>query len=87
MSYRVVDLFAGGGGLSLGFEQAGFNVVAAIENWGAAAAVYRANFQSHPLLAMDLNDVASASEQIKNLAPDKKGLVLRFYRIKIYKMP
>ena len=70
MSLRVVDLFAGGGGLSLGFGQAGFNVIAALENWEPALAVYRANFPSHKLLNIDLNDVAAASEVIRDLAPD-----------------
>ena len=33
MKYRVIDLFAGAGGLSLGFSQTGcFNIVAAAEN-------------------------------------------------------
>ncbi|MBR6386879.1 MAG: DNA cytosine methyltransferase, partial [Thermoguttaceae bacterium] len=41
---RVVDLFAGSGGLSLGFQNAGFDVVAAFERWPAAAKCYRANF-------------------------------------------
>ena len=33
---RVVDLFCGCGGLSLGFEKAGFDVVAAFDKWDAA---------------------------------------------------
>lgn len=32
MRMRVVDLFSGCGGLSLGFENAGFDVVAAYDN-------------------------------------------------------
>ena len=44
----AVDLFAGCGGMSLGFEKAGVNVVAAYDNWDAAIDVYRANFQ-HPV--------------------------------------
>ena len=30
---KVVDLFCGCGGLSLGFEKAGMNVVAGFDNW------------------------------------------------------
>lgn len=40
----VVDLFAGAGGLSLGFEQAGFDVVAAVELDPIHAAVHEFNF-------------------------------------------
>ena len=42
---RIVDLYAGAGGLSLGFEQAGGTVVMAVEADPQAAATYRAN---HP---------------------------------------
>ena len=40
----VVDLFAGAGGMSLGFEQAGFDVVAAVEIDPVHALVHRFNF-------------------------------------------
>ncbi len=43
---RVLDLFAGCGGLSLGFSAAGFEIAAAVENNPTAAASYGANF--HP---------------------------------------
>ena len=41
---NAVDLFAGCGGLSLGFQKQGFNIVAAFEWWDAAVNCYRANF-------------------------------------------
>lgn len=45
---KTVDLFSGCGGLSLGFERAGFQVIAAYDNWEPAVKVYRDNF-SHPI--------------------------------------
>lgn len=70
MSLRVVDLFAGGGGLSLGFSKAGFEVVCAVENWKPAIAVYETNFPDHPVLNLDLNDSVTASLQIQEFLPD-----------------
>lgn len=43
----VVDLFCGAGGLSLGFTEAGFRTVLAIDNNPAAVATYRANLGDH----------------------------------------
>lgn len=63
---RVVDLFAGCGGLSLGLQTAGFDVVAGLDNWDPALEVYRSNFD-HPVFKQDLADVEgtiSVLEQI-----------------------
>ena len=65
---RVVDLFCGCGGLSLGMQQAGFDIVAAFDNWEAAIKVYRHNF-SHPVNHLDLSDIQHGSEVIKALQP------------------
>ena len=43
---RVLDLFSGCGGLSLGFSAAGFEITSAIENNLTAAASYGANFHA-----------------------------------------
>jgi len=46
-TYTVIDLFAGAGGMTLGFERAGFVPVFAVEVERAAARTYEANFGSH----------------------------------------
>jgi len=46
-SFRLLDLFAGAGGLSLGFSWAGFESVAAVELDSVAAQSYEANFGRH----------------------------------------
>lgn len=51
---RTVDLFAGCGGLSLGFQNAGFEIVAALDCWHPAIEVYRNNFQ-HPIFDIDIS--------------------------------
>lgn len=66
---RVVDLFCGCGGLSLGFQEAGFEIVAAYDKWEAALNVYRANFD-HPAEELDLSNVQSSSIAIDILKPD-----------------
>ena len=65
---RVIDLFAGCGGMSLGFENAGFDVVAAFDNWDAAITIYESNF-THPIYKKDLN-VDDVIQHISDLHPD-----------------
>jgi DNA (cytosine-5)-methyltransferase 1 len=45
-----IDLFSGAGGLSLGFEQAGFDVVAAVEIDPVHAAIHKFNFPDCAIL-------------------------------------
>lgn len=66
---RVVDLFCGCGGLSLGFKNAGFDVVAAYDKWEAALNVYRCNFD-HPAEELDLSNVQASAILIDQLEPD-----------------
>ena len=66
---KCVDLFAGCGGLSLGFEKSGFNVAAAFEYWDQSIAVYKENFL-HPIFKQDLTNEAESIELIKAYEPD-----------------
>ena len=69
MRMRVVDLFSGCGGLSLGFENAGFDVVAAYDNWQPAIAVHKANF-THPIFNVNLSDENIAVKHISEYQPN-----------------
>lgn len=66
---RTVDLFAGCGGMSKGFEAAGFELVLAAEKWAPARAVYEANFD-HPARDIDLSDLIAAVHGVKKERPD-----------------
>jgi len=65
---RVVDLFAGCGGLALGFKQPDYEVVAAFDNWDAAIEIYRANLP-HPVFKQDLSNVATSLDRIREFHP------------------
>jgi DNA (cytosine-5)-methyltransferase 1 len=58
-SPKVLDLFAGCGGLSLGLEDAGFEIAAAIEKDDWACATYGAN---HPRVEVIRRDIRDFSE-------------------------
>ena len=56
----AIDLFAGAGGLSLGFEQAGFDVVAAVEIDPVHASVHKFNFPNCAVIARSIVEVTGA---------------------------
>ena len=53
-----VDLFAGAGGLSLGFEQAGFDVAAAVEIDPVHCAVHKFNFPDTAILPRSVDELS-----------------------------
>lgn len=65
---RTIDLFCGCGGMSLGFQNAGFEILAAYDNWTPAVKVYKKNF-SHPIYQKDLSD-KSVQAEVKKMNPD-----------------
>ncbi|OFR36622.1 DNA cytosine methyltransferase [Porphyromonas sp. HMSC065F10] len=67
-NYRLIDLFAGCGGMSLGFQNAGFEVIAAYDFWQAAIDIYKENFQ-HPIYKVDLSQ-KDISEELAAANPD-----------------
>jgi len=59
-----IDLFAGCGGLSLGFEQSGFKGVLAIDFWQDALTTYSYNREHSKTLCGDLS--AISPDDVKN---------------------
>lgn len=66
--FRVVELFCGAGGLSLGMKQAGMSVVGACDIVPEAVAVYNRNVGDHARV-MDLSVVHDAVSWIMPLRP------------------
>jgi DNA (cytosine-5)-methyltransferase 1 len=53
---KIIDLFSGVGGLSLGFEKAGFEVVAAVDNWADAIETFNFNHKNKVGIVADVGD-------------------------------
>ncbi|MEB3279893.1 MAG: DNA cytosine methyltransferase [Lyngbya sp.] len=66
----AVDLFAGAGGMTLGFEQAGFDVLAAVEIDPIHCLVHEYNFPLWSVLCQDISELSAdeirTSSKIKN---------------------
>ena len=65
----TVDLFCGCGGLTLGLENAGFNVVCGIDNWQETLDIYASNF-THDVKTIDLSDIEKSTRVIHTYTPD-----------------
>ena len=63
----AVDLFCGGGGLTVGLKQAGFNVVSAVELDYAAASTYQANHPEVKLFVQDIRYIKG--EDLRQYSP------------------
>ncbi len=60
--YKVIDLFAGVGGLSLGFKNAGFDIVYANEFDKHIALSYKKNFDNFEVDTRDINSINIKSD-------------------------
>lgn len=68
MAKILIDLFAGCGGMSLGFQNAGFKIVAAYDNWQPAINIYSINFK-HNIYKRDLSK-ENILDELKGYNPD-----------------
>lgn len=58
MEHNVIDLFAGCGGFSVGFERAGYKITKAVEFDKSIAASYSHNHKRTKMLAEDIRNIA-----------------------------
>ena len=72
-AFSVVDLFCGAGGLSEGFQQAGFEVRAGTDYDPDALATYAANF---PKAEVILGDIRAADVKARALSAARSAAVL-----------
>lgn len=57
--YKIIDLFAGCGGLSNGFERVGFDAVLGIDNWKDALLTYKKNHKHSEIICEDITKISS----------------------------
>lgn len=73
---RVVDLYAGAGGLSRGFEMAGAEVVMAVEDSPKAAQTYRENHPNTFLLEESIDENWNIAERLDRSLEDSECSLL-----------
>lgn len=68
----AVDLFAGAGGMTLGFEQAGFDVLASIEIDPIHCAIHEYNFPLWTAICASVTDISGADIRSKSQIGDRE---------------
>jgi DNA (cytosine-5)-methyltransferase 1 len=66
----AVDLFAGAGGMTLGFEQAGFDVLAAVEIDPIHCAIHKFNFPHWSAICQSVTDISGQEIRSKSNIKD-----------------
>jgi len=69
---NAIDLFAGAGGLSLGLELAGIEVVGSVEYCPKAVITYKHNFPGHVSMCKDITEFPP--EEMEKALKNQKGL-------------
>ena len=67
---KIIDLFCGAGGLSLGFEEAGFESILAIDKWDDAIKTYNHNRKEKVGTTVDIHDFSN--EELKKISKENK---------------
>lgn len=66
---RAIELFCGAGGMSLGLQRAGVDIIQAYDSWAPAIETYRHNIGRH-VKQCDLKDIFKIGPVIADLSPD-----------------
>lgn len=75
MKNKIIDLFCGCGGLSLGFEMAGFEPVLAIDMWKDAVITYNHNRTSKVAICRDIHEITNEYLQELNKSNEIIGVI------------
>lgn len=67
MKRKVLDLFCGCGGMSLGFEKAGFNIILGIDIWSPSLKTFEKNHSNSQTACGNLSDIPPLTIQNKYL--------------------
>lgn len=73
---KVIDLFCGSGGLSKGFEWAGYKIVAANDNFHAACETYRQNHKNTVLVEGDITKKSIKDQLYKTVRGKKIDIIV-----------
>ena len=74
MGYTVIDLFAGAGGFSRGFKDAGFDIILGVEIDTNAARTYSYNFPSAVMIIDDVRNIRG--EDIMKYIGDRPDVII-----------
>ena len=72
--YNVLDLFCGAGGLSLGFQLAGYKIVGGIDFYEDAIKTHEKNFKKSISKCVDIK--AISDDEIRKMFEDKVDIII-----------